>query len=111
MPPMWIERWPLQKRAFLCLAPTDPDRRLAMLNRILEIYNRRDNEIAEAVSDEMGAPLKFAREAQAWAGQVHLEAAIKALSGLEFSFQRGSSRIVREAIGVVGLITPWNWPL
>ena len=59
----------------------------------------------------MGAPSKFAREAQAWAGQVHMEATIKALEGLEFSFQRGTTRIVRESIGVVGLITPWNWPL
>jgi aldehyde dehydrogenase (NAD+) len=99
------------KAAFPSFARTDRDRRLALLNRILEIYNRRYNEIAEAVSDEMGAPLKFAREAQAWAGQVHLEAAIKALSSFEFSFDRGGTRIVREPIGVVGLITPWNWPL
>jgi aldehyde dehydrogenase (NAD+) len=99
------------KAAFPSFARTDRDRRLAMLNRILENYNRRYNEIAEAVSDEMGAPLKFAREAQAWAGQVHLEAAIKALASFEFSCDRGGTRIVREPIGVVGLITPWNWPL
>jgi aldehyde dehydrogenase (NAD+) len=55
--------------------------------------------------------LKFAREAQAWAGQVHLEAAIKALESFEFSYRRGATRIVREPIGVVGLVTPWNWPL
>src|ERR1700733_494665 len=68
-------------------------------------------ERGEGVFDGMGAPLKFAREAQAWAGQGHLEAAIKALTSFEFSFYRGGTRIVREPIGVVGLITPWNWPL
>jgi aldehyde dehydrogenase (NAD+) len=99
------------KAAFPSFARTDREHRLTILRKVLEIYNTRYDEIAEAVSDEMGAPLKFAREAQAWAGQVHLEATIKALASFEFSYRRGSSRIVREPIGVVGLITPWNWPL
>ena len=99
------------KAAFPSFARTDREQRVAILSKVLEIYNARYDEIAEAVSDEMGAPLKFAREAQAWAGQVHLEATIKALASFEFSDQRGASRIVREPIGVVGLITPWNWPL
>jgi len=50
-------------------------------------------------------------EAQAWAGQVHMKAAITALENFEFEEQRGTSRIVREGIGVAALITPWNWPL
>jgi len=99
------------KAAFPSFARTDREQRLSMLRQILEIYNARYDEIAEAVSDEMGAPLKFARTAQAWAGQVHLEATIKALESFEFSFQRNATRVVREPIGVVGLITPWNWPL
>ncbi len=99
------------KAAFPAFSRTSPDERLGYLRRILEIYNSRYEEIAETVSDEMGAPLKFAREAQAWAGQVHLEATIAALEAFEFSSQRGTTRIIREAIGVVGLITPWNWPL
>jgi aldehyde dehydrogenase (NAD+) len=99
------------KAAFPAFSLTTREERLGYLRKILELYNSRYGDIADAVSDEMGAPLKFAREAQAWAGQVHLESTIKALEGLEFSFQRGSTRIVREAIGVVGLITPWNWPL
>jgi len=99
------------KKAFPAFSRTTREERLALLRKVLERYNARYEDIAEAVSDEMGAPLKFAREAQAWAGQVHLEAAIKALEEIEFSFQRGSTRVVREAIGVVGLITPWNWPL
>ena len=99
------------KAAFHDFSRTTREQRLALLRKVLEIYNSRYNEIADAVTDEMGAPVKFAREAQAWAGQVHLEATIKALEDLEFSYQRGSTRIVREAIGVAGLITPWNWPL
>ncbi len=99
------------KVAFPAFTRTTREQRLALLRRVLELYNGRYNEIAEAVSNEMGAPMKFAREAQVWAGQVHLEATIKALEEFPFSYQRGSTRIVREAIGVVGLITPWNWPL
>jgi aldehyde dehydrogenase (NAD+) len=99
------------KKAFSAYSRTTREERLALLRRMLEQYNARYEDIAEAVSDEMGAPIKFAREAQAWAGQVHLEATIEALEKFEFSFQRGSTRVVREAIGVVGLITPWNWPL
>jgi aldehyde dehydrogenase (NAD+) len=59
----------------------------------------------------MGAPMAMARHSQAAAGQAHLAATIKALEAFEFEQQRGSTRIVREGIGVVGLITPWNWPL
>jgi aldehyde dehydrogenase (NAD+) len=99
------------KAAFPSFARTDRGQRLRILRKVLEIYNARHDEIAAAVSDEMGAPIKFAREAQAWAGQVHLEATIKALESFEFSYRRGASCIVREPIGVVGLITPWNWPL
>ncbi len=99
------------KAAFPSFSRTTREQRLALLRKILELYNARYNEIADAVTDEMGAPTKFAREAQAWAGQVHMEATIKALEDLEFQYQRGTTRIVREAIGVVGLITPWNWPL
>ncbi|MGH6683073.1 MAG: aldehyde dehydrogenase family protein, partial [Pseudolabrys sp.] len=97
--------------AFPAFSRTTREQRLALLRKVLELYNRRYDEIADAVTEEMGAPVKFAREAQAWAGQVHLEATIKALEEIDFSYQRGSTRIVREAIGVVGLITPWNWPL
>ena len=99
------------RAAFPAFAKTPKAERLAMLKRILEIYNERYEDIARAVSEEMGAPLSFARAAQAWAGQVHLEATIKAMEEFTFEYPRGSTRIVMEPIGVVGLITPWNWPL
>jgi aldehyde dehydrogenase (NAD+) len=63
------------------------------------------------VSREMGAPLSFSKDAQAWAGRVHIEAAIKALEDFVFFEDRGNTRVVKEAIGVAALITPWNWPL
>jgi len=99
------------KAAFLAFSQTSKAERLALLTRILELYNERSEDIARAVSDEMGAPMSFAREAQTWAGRVHLESTIAALKDYEFEHQRGTTRVVKEAIGVVALITPWNWPL
>ena len=99
------------KAAFPKFSETSKAERLALLRKILEIYNRRAEDIALAVSDEMGAPMGWARDAQTWAGRVHMEATIKSLETYEFDYQRGNSRIVKEPIGVVALITPWNWPL
>ena len=99
------------KAAFPAFAATSRQERLALLRRILEIYNERYEDIAQAVSREMGAPITWAREAQAWAGRAHLEATIKGLEDFTFSEMRGETLIVREPIGVCALITPWNWPL
>jgi aldehyde dehydrogenase (NAD+) len=99
------------KAAFPGFSKTTQAQRLAWLKKLLEVYNERYEDIAQAVTSEMGAPLSFARAAQAWAGQAHLEATIKALEEYKFEEQRGPTRLVKEGIGVVGLITPWNWPL
>ena len=99
------------KAAFPSFSQTTREERLKLLRRILEIYNERYEDIAQAVSREMGAPITFAREAQAWAGQAHMEATIKGLEDYEFSQRRGTTMVVREPIGVCALITPWNWPL
>ena len=99
------------KRALPAFSQFARERRLALLERLLAAYNDRAEDLARAVSQEMGAPLAFAREAQVWAGRVHLEATIRALRGFEFSRRRGGSLLVEEAIGVCALITPWNWPL
>ncbi len=99
------------KVAFAKFSQTSREDRLGLLRRILVSYNRRSEDLARAVSQEMGAPLTFAREAQVWAGRVHLEATIEALETYEFSELRGASLIVKEPIGVAALITPWNWPL
>ena len=85
--------------------------RIALVKRILDIYNSRYEDFAQAMSTEMGAPITWARNAQAWAGQVHIEATIKAAEEMVWEYNRGSTRIVYEGIGVCSLITPWNWPM
>ena len=85
--------------------------RIAVLKRVLEVYNERYEEIAQVMSTEMGAPITWARGAQAWAGQVHIEATIKAAEEFVWEYNRGTTRIIHEGIGVCSLITPWNWPM
>lgn len=97
--------------AFESFALTSREERVALLGRILDHYDARADDLAEAVSREMGAPLPFARTAQVWAGRVHLEATIEALKTYALSRLRDSTMIAREPVGVAALITPWNWPL
>ena len=85
--------------------------RIALLEAILAEYNRRYDDFAEAMRIEMGAPATWARDAQAWAGQVHLEATIKAAKEFHWEERRGDTLLIREGIGVCALITPWNWPM
>jgi aldehyde dehydrogenase (NAD+) len=99
------------KAAFGTFAFTSREERLALLKRVLEVYNERYEDLAQAISYEMGAPITWAREQQVAAGQAHLESTIKAFEEFEFSERRGTTMVVREPIGVCALITPWNWPL
>ncbi|WP_416795642.1 aldehyde dehydrogenase family protein [Ciceribacter azotifigens] len=99
------------KAAFPAFSVTSREERLSLLERILAAYNERIDDIADAVSREMGASLPFARDSQATSGSAHLETTIKALKTFAFSEKRGTTMIVREPIGVCALITPWNWPL
>lgn len=97
--------------AFATFSQTSKDDRLALLDRIIEIYKRRMPEIGDAIRDEMGAPTKFAQRAQAAAGLGHIITARKVLADFQFEEELGTSLVVREPIGVCALITPWNWPL
>ncbi|HZV21078.1 MAG TPA: aldehyde dehydrogenase family protein, partial [Hyphomicrobiales bacterium] len=85
--------------------------RIALLERIIKGYQARIKEIGAAVSDEMGAPLGFAERLQAGAGLGHLMNTLEVLKAYPFEERLGSAMIVREPVGVVGMITPWNWPL
>lgn len=85
--------------------------RIGVLERILVEYNARAEDFAQAMRLEMGAPITWAREAQVWAGQVHLESTIAAAKAFEWEASRGTTRLLREGIGVCALITPWNWPM
>jgi aldehyde dehydrogenase (NAD+) len=99
------------KAAFKTFSKVSHADRVALLKRILDVYNERFEDVAQAVSDEMGAPIAFARDAQAWAGRAHMESTIAALENYTFSEKRGATMVVKEPIGVCALITPWNWPL
>src|SRR6516165_2493281 len=99
------------KAAFRTYSRTSHKERLDLLKRCLEIYNRRYDEIAAAVTQEMGAPISLSKEAQVFVGQGHFQALIDKFETFEFFETRGTTRVVKEPIGVCGLITPWNWPL
>ncbi|NND58734.1 MAG: aldehyde dehydrogenase family protein [Gammaproteobacteria bacterium] len=99
------------RAAFSRYGQSSPAERLQLLQRILEVYRARYDEIAAAITTEMGAPAKLASKAQAACGSGHLEAAIEVLQDYAFEERVGSSTVLREPIGVCGLITPWNWPI
>lgn len=98
-------------RAFETFSITSRQERIELLQSILEVFVRRADEVAEAIMDEMGAPWGLAKYAQAASGTQHISAALKALQNYQFEEQIGSTMIVKEPIGVCGLITPWNWPM
>jgi len=91
-------QWPVRKR-------------LELLNRIVNAYKDRWSDIAAAITAEMGAPAPFSKAAQAGSGMGHLKATIDALKHLALEEKIGHSTIIREPVGVCGLITPWNWPM
>lgn len=99
------------RRAFETFSVTSKEERVALLEKILEIYQRRYAEFVETISLEMGAPVWLSQAAQAATGVMHLTQAIKTLKEFQFETVQGSTGIVYEPVGVVGMITPWNWPI
>lgn len=103
------------KRAFNDWADVPKPEKLALLEKLLTIYNRRAEEMAQAMSLEMGAPIDLSRVQQTGAGSWHLEGFINAFKDFEFERPLGAhapNEIIRmEPIGVAALITPWNWPM
>ena len=99
------------KAAVDSFSQTSVEERVELLERLAAIFQRRIGEIAEAIRLEMGAPIKLASTAQAYAGLGHITEAAKVLKTYAFTEDLGPHRVVREPIGVCGLITPWNWPL
>jgi aldehyde dehydrogenase (NAD+) len=85
--------------------------RLDLLARIIESYKLRYDDLAAAITAEMGAPARLAIKAQAGSGIGHLKAAMTELETFDFEESAGHSRVLKEPIGVCGLITPWNWPI
>jgi aldehyde dehydrogenase (NAD+) len=98
-------------RAFPAFAATPLAQRLDALRRLNAVFTRRLDEMADAITTEMGAPHDMSREAQAASGPGHIEATIKAAEALDWEVRIDGSNVVREPIGVCGLVTPWNWPI
>ena len=102
------------KKAFVKWKETSKEERIGLLEKLLKIYKKRFDEMAKAISDEMGAPMDWATDVQTASGQAHLEDFILRLK--EFNFDehfdtKSNNHICYEPIGVCGLITPWNWPI
>ncbi len=97
--------------AFAAYSETSPNERIALLERVVEQYKARADDLAAAVTNEMGAPAVLAKNAQVPFGLVHFTTAIEVLKTYPFERQLGTSLVRREPVGVCALITPWNWPL
>ncbi|MEQ1725645.1 MAG: aldehyde dehydrogenase family protein [Sphingopyxis sp.] len=99
------------RAAFVSYSQTTREERLALLGRIVEEMKKRTNDLARSMAEEMGAPISFAAMAQVGAGIGGILGTMSALKDFAFSEQLGANTIAYEPIGVVGMITPWNWPL
>ncbi|MDG1708868.1 MAG: aldehyde dehydrogenase family protein, partial [Emcibacteraceae bacterium] len=99
------------KAAFPIYSKWTAEERIALLERIIALYNARRDEVAKAISLEMGAPITMSRDDQAAVGTIHFESALKALRNFTFEKEEDGIILRHEPIGVCGLITPWNWPM
>ncbi len=99
------------RKAFATWSLTSREERLVVLQRILEQYQKRIGDLGAAITEEMGAPKALANGFQVGLGAGHLSTAIEVLKNFRFEEPRGATMIVKEPVGVCGLITPWNWPM
>ena len=99
------------KAAFETFSQTSREERVTLLEQIIAAYSARMGDVAQVISQEMGAPLPLANAAQAPAGLGHFMTTLEVLKTFEFEEDIGTSHVVREPAGVCGFITPWNWPI
>ena len=99
------------RKAFGSWSVTSKEDRLDVLQAIMDHYQKRAKDLADAVHEEMGAPPTLAAGPQVMMGLGHLSTAIDVLKNYSFEEPRGETMVVKEPIGVCGLITPWNWPI
>ncbi|PPR47695.1 MAG: 3-succinoylsemialdehyde-pyridine dehydrogenase [Alphaproteobacteria bacterium MarineAlpha5_Bin9] len=102
------------KNSFLSWSKTSKEEKLDLLDKLLNIYESRWDEMSETISLEMGAPIDWSTSQQTDTGSGHIKAFINALKSFEFekNFNKESDNIISyEPIGVCALITPWNWPI
>lgn len=99
------------QRAFVSYGRSSRAERIELLESIIAAYKAREKDLADAVREEMGAPAALASGAHVPFALMHFETARDLLPGFNYEVEHGSSLITKEPIGVVGMITPWNWPL
>lgn len=103
------------KAAFISWSERPREERLALVEKLADIYDARSAEMGAAISMEMGAPISMSKTAQSGSGSFHIRNFIRAFKKFEFDRPLGAhapnDRILYEAVGVCGLITPWNWPM
>lgn len=99
------------RAAFPAWSQSSVEERMAVIQKIMAGMQARAGDLASAISAEMGAPMSLATAAQVPSGMGHFAAVLPVLENFEWQETRGSTVIVKEAAGVCGFITPWNWPL
>jgi len=99
------------RRAFETFSQTTREARVALLEKVLAVYQQRYGDIVRTISQEMGAPLWLSKAAQAAVGVAHLSQTLEVLKAFDFEKVQGTTTLVHEPVGVVGMITPWNWPI
>ena len=99
------------REAFKTFSRARREARIELLERIVAEFEKRREDIAKAITEEMGAPVWLAQRVQAAMGAAHFTTAIQVLKTYKFEETRGTTVIAKEPIGVCGFITPWNWPV
>ena len=98
-------------RAFESFQYSSKDDRIEMLNNVISEYENRYQDFVDTITEEMGAPLWLSSKAQASTGIKNLNETLDAIKEYEFEKKEGDYILIKEPIGVVGMITPWNWPM
>src|SRR6516225_3137346 len=100
------------RKAFTSFSRSSRQERVDLLSSILGVYAKRQDDLADTLTEELGTPKKFAKEVQVGIGLWHLQRAIAILKDYKFEYPQSNRTVIRrEPIGVVGAITPWNWPI
>ena len=98
-------------KAFKTYQDTSRDDRIEILNNIITEYENRYDDFVQTITEEMGAPIWLSEKAQASTGIKNLHETLDALKEYQFEKKEGDYTLIREPIGVIGMITPWNWPM
>jgi aldehyde dehydrogenase (NAD+) len=98
-------------QSFTTYQHTSKDDRIELLNNVISEYENRYDDFVQTITEEMGAPIWLSEKAQASTGIKNLHETLDALEEYQFEKKEGDYTLIREPIGVIGMITPWNWPM